>query len=163
MKPFLLSFERGYSLSVMELVLDYESVLEDAVKKLEYECLALEIERSIESGISVGVVEEKGFRETSVISGEPVLIIAAGEKPTGGYEIAVTSVLLTEARTIKVYATLHSPGRGEFVTQAFTYPRKAIKILGLVPGIYDLILELEVMKDEKVIDTEVFSSSLSVE
>ena len=47
----------------MELVLDYESVLEDAVKKLE-ECLALEIERSIESGISVGVVEEKGFRET---------------------------------------------------------------------------------------------------
>ncbi|PIJ62036.1 hypothetical protein Y696_14060 [Mesotoga sp. H07pep.5.4] len=163
MKPFLLSFERGYSLSVMELVLDYESVLEDAVKKLEYECLAVEIERSIEAGILIGVVEEKGFRETSVISGEPVLVIQAGEKPTGGYEIEVTSVLLIETRTIKVYATLHSPGSGEFVTQAFTYPRKAIKILGLVPGTYDLIVELEVMKDERVTDTEVFSSSLSVE
>ncbi|MBN2219680.1 MAG: protease complex subunit PrcB family protein [Kosmotogaceae bacterium] len=163
MKPFLLSFERGYSLSVMESVIDYESVLEDAMKKLEYECLAVEIERSIEAGILVGVVEEKGFRETSVISGEPVLVIQAGEKPTGGYEIEVTSVLLIETRIIEVYATLRSPSSGEFVTQAFTYPRKAFKIIGVVPGTYDLIITLEVMRDERVIDTEIFSSSLSVE
>ena len=45
-----------------------------------------------------------------------------GEKPTGGYAINIVSVV-GAGNTLKVFYSLRSPGPGDLVTQAFTYPR----------------------------------------
>lgn len=45
-----------------------------------------------------------------------------GKKPTGGYAISIVSVVRA-GNTLKVFYSLRSPGPGDLVTQAFTYPR----------------------------------------
>lgn len=50
-----------------------------------------------------------------------------GEKPTGGYAITITLVKL-EGNVLKVFYSLRSPGPGEMVTQAITYPRAVAQL-----------------------------------
>jgi len=161
--PFLLSFESGYSLAVMELRIDYRSQLEVKVKDLKYESVSLQTDRRSDPGLLLGEIREQGFVETRTISGEAILIIEAGEKPTGGYDIGIRSVSLLEDNTIEVTAELQLPGSGDFVTQAFTYPNKAIKIMDLQAGAYRLSVRLESLKDGELVETALFNTSFSVE
>jgi len=160
--PFLLSFESGYSLAVMELRIDYHSQLEVEVKDLKYESVSLQTDRRSFPGLLLGEIREQGFVETRAISGEAILIIEAGEKPTGGYNIEIRSVSLLEDNTIEVTAELQLPGSGDFVTQAFTYPNKAIKIMDLHAGAYRLSVRLESLKDGKLVETALFNSCFSI-
>lgn len=50
------------------------------------------------------------------------VLIAAGEKNTGGYSITVDSITEVTPGTAYVHATLNSPGKDAMVTQALTYP-----------------------------------------
>ncbi len=45
-----------------------------------------------------------------------------GEKPTGGYQIAIKEVVFKNGKTV-VYFSTRSPGPDEMVTQAITYPK----------------------------------------
>ena len=161
--PFLLSFESGYSLAVMELRIDYNRQLEVKVKELNFESVSLQTERRSDPGLLLGEIREQGFIETSTISGEAIVIIEAGEKPTGGYDIGIRSVRLIEDNTIEIIAELQLPGSSDFVTQAFTYPNEAIKIMDLRAGAYSLSVRLESLKDGELVETALFNSSFSVE
>ncbi|MGC9321203.1 MAG: protease complex subunit PrcB family protein, partial [Kosmotogaceae bacterium] len=156
-------FESGYSLAVMELRIDYHRQLEVEVKDLEYESVSLQTDRRSDPGLLLGEIREQGFVETRTISGEAVLVIEAGEKPTGGYDIGIRSVSLLEGNTIEVTVELQLPGSADFVTQAFTYPYKAIKIMDLQAGAYRLSVRLESLKDGELVETALFNSSFSVE
>jgi PrcB C-terminal len=55
-----------------------------------------------------------------------------GEKPTGGYSMAVESARL-EGNTATVRLSLKEPPRDAILTQAFTYPRAVAVVRGLDP------------------------------
>lgn len=55
-----------------------------------------------------------------------VAAVFAGEKPTGGYDINVSSVMDADVRTITV--TLAEPGGDCILTQAITTPYQIIKL-----------------------------------
>jgi len=147
----------------MELRIDYHGQLEVEVKEMNFESVFLQTDRRTDPGLLLGEIREQVFVETRTISGEAIVIIEAGEKPTGGYDIGIRSVRLIEDNTIEVIAELHMPGTGDFVTQAFTYPNKAIKIMDLHAGAYMLSVRLESLKDGELVETALFNSSFSVE
>ncbi len=55
------------------------------------------------------------------------ILIAAGEKPTGGYGVQIDSAQ-GNFEQIKVTTSLREPEKGETVTQAFTYPFVVLKV-----------------------------------
>lgn len=66
---------------------------------------------------------EIDFGKTSVI------VVFAGEKPTGGYKLEVRSVTRTsDGKTLIVDVLEKAPGKGAIVTQAFTSPYQAIGV-----------------------------------
>lgn len=70
---------------------------------------------------------EKGGT-TTIKEGDSVyLVIAAGEKPTGGYDVEVVSVGDSEGKVEVVYRVT-SPAADAMVTQALTYPVKVLKV-----------------------------------
>ncbi len=77
------------------------------------------------------------------------LLISAGEKPTGGYSLKINEVY-KKGREFIVKATLNSPSKSDFVTQAFTYPQKAIELGKYNTGQYEATLELTVIKDAEI-------------
>jgi hypothetical protein len=60
-----------------------------------------------------------------------VVAVFAGSKNTGGYSVTIDSVKI-DGRTATIYVTIHKPGPGMMVTQAFTYPF-AMKAVGKLP------------------------------
>ncbi|NLW28037.1 stalk domain-containing protein, partial [Acetivibrio saccincola] len=96
--------------------------------------------------------KEKGIY--SIADGEWMyVLVAAGEKNTGGYNVEVDSVVKTSSDTAYVYARLISPDMYSIVTMAFTYPNVLIKInkndIVLVEGeIVDNKYNKEPIKDE---------------
>ncbi|WP_341878011.1 stalk domain-containing protein [Defluviitalea saccharophila] len=70
--------------------------------------------------------DKEGFHFISDKQWQYVLI-AAGEKPTGGYSITVDSITEVTPGTAYVHATLHAPGRDVMVTQALTYPNAIVR------------------------------------
>lgn len=59
-----------------------------------------------------------------------VLFLLLPPRPTGGYGIEPNDVSV-EGRTVRIDATLHEPGQGDIVTQAFTAPYAVIEIEGV--------------------------------
>lgn len=55
------------------------------------------------------------------------VLIAAGEKPTGGYSIKIDSITEVKPKTAYIHATLNSPGKDVMVTQALTYPNAIVR------------------------------------
>ena len=162
MNPFILTFQRGYTLVVMGLEVDYDKNRGDDAIELGFEDVSVEVEWDSDVSILLGEVNEGLFTQVSAILEEPVLLIKGGERPTGGYNIVIDGVYLHEDRTIEVAAKLQTPGSGDFVTQAFTYPHKAIRILGLHSGNYDVSVRMEVLKDGEVIDIYEYSSCFTL-
>lgn len=56
-----------------------------------------------------------------------VVVVALGERRTGGYNVLVSSAWETEGR-VTVEARTRMPGTACFVTQAFTYPLDAVRV-----------------------------------
>ncbi len=50
--------------------------------------------------------------------GRPVILLAAGERPTGGYRVTVS----VSPDHSTVYYSVQAPGRDDFVIQVITYP-----------------------------------------
>lgn len=50
------------------------------------------------------------------------VLVAAGEKPTGGYDLQIYSIIEISPGTAYVSASLKSPSKDDIVTQALTYP-----------------------------------------
>lgn len=64
----------------------------------------------------------------SLIDGNYIyVLVAAGEKPTGGYSIEIDSITEVTQGTAYIHATLNSPGEGSIVTQVLTYPSAMVK------------------------------------
>lgn len=87
----------------------------DALTRAEFSALLLSLKKVMNRGeVQDGVtwkISEDGKRIT----------LYWGEKPTGGYAIHIES-LHVEGGVLKVVYRLRSPGPGEAVTQAITYP-----------------------------------------
>jgi hypothetical protein len=56
-----------------------------------------------------------------------VVVIFAGEKPTGGYSIEVKSLELKDKKLV-VHWKLKAPGPDDIVTQAITYPELVLLV-----------------------------------
>lgn len=64
----------------------------------------------------------------SLIDGDYIyVLVAAGEKPTGGYSLDVDSITEVTPGTAYIHATLNTPAEGSMVTQALTYPTFMVK------------------------------------
>lgn len=72
-----------------------------------------------------------------------------GEKPTGGYAVHIRSIM-PEGGTLKVFYSLRSPGPGEVVTQALTYPWATAE-LPADTGAFDEVLLVRWTDPQKVI------------
>jgi len=67
---------------------------------------------------------------------EVALVVDMGEQRTGGYSVRVASVEMVAPDHIHLKLDVTRPGRGAFVTQAFTHPYSVARIprAGLRPG-----------------------------
>lgn len=64
----------------------------------------------------------------SLVDGEWMyVLVAAGEKPTGGYGLTIDSITEVTKGTAYIHATLISPEEGSMVIQALTYPTVIVK------------------------------------
>lgn len=76
---------------------------------------------------------EKSFKEKVSHStnhkGYKYLLISAGEKPTGGYEIELVKAVKEQSGYI-FHAILKTPQPGQQVTQALTYPHILLRVKG---------------------------------
>jgi hypothetical protein len=63
---------------------------------------------------------------------QTIVVLMAGQKPTGGYSVEITEVLSKDGKTI-VKWKLNSPGADDIVTQAITYPG-AVALITKTPG-----------------------------
>lgn len=64
----------------------------------------------------------------SLIDGDYIyVLVAAGEKPTGGYSLEVDSITEVTSGIAYIHATLNLPVEGSVVTQTLTYPNVMVK------------------------------------
>jgi hypothetical protein len=64
----------------------------------------------------------------SLVDGEWMYVLAAaGEKPTGGYDLTIDSITEVTKGTAYIHVTLTSPEEGSMVTQGLTYPTVFVK------------------------------------
>lgn len=55
------------------------------------------------------------------------LIVSAGQRPTGGYQVKITDIV-RKGETVHIYAEEIAPAEGSTVTQAITYPAAVVSI-----------------------------------
>lgn len=91
----------------------------------------------IEAGVTPG---EALLQYELPRDGRVRLTVRLGERPTGGYRIAVTSVTRSGPR-LNVHCESHAPDTGAIVTQVLTSPAQTVSIdEALVRGIRDAVL-----------------------
>lgn len=56
--------------------------------------------------------------------------IGAGKKNTGGYSVKIKSVKIDSSNNVTIKAITSKPGKGEYVTQAITYPCASLNFIG---------------------------------
>lgn len=71
-------------------------------------------------------MQEEGIHRLNK-GGHTFILVSAGEKPTGGYELTITSVTAGED-VLKVGANLTSPPADAMVITVITYPSALIRI-----------------------------------
>ena len=91
-------------------VLDYQEIMDNELLKNFYE----------NNYMTKGIY--------SLADGEWMyVLIAAGEKPTGGYDLTIDSITEVTKGTAYIHATLTSPEEGSMVTQVLTYPALIVR------------------------------------
>ncbi len=73
------------------------------------------------------VKHKKGYMLVTEDEEHAYLFIGSGEKPTGGYDIRIKSVMKAEDDTLISVKEI-SPGKDDMVTEALTYPYIIVKI-----------------------------------
>ncbi|HEY8541897.1 MAG TPA: protease complex subunit PrcB family protein [Pseudothermotoga sp.] len=93
--------------------------------------------------VSLDVLNSQMVSAQTFKVGEKIsIMISAGMKNTGGYEVVVDSVDLVD-KTIQIKAHVQSPSPSTPVTQAITYPAVIVEINEpLQPGSYNIICAL---------------------
>jgi len=96
---------------------------------------------------------ESGYKDisegTAVSKNDEILLqIVAGTFPTGGYRIELDDPDIVYPVTgkrgkITITGKFHKPGKGDYVTQAFTTPSETVQIGKLPGGEYDIIAVIE--------------------
>ncbi len=162
LKPLLVSYPSGYSLKVMGIEAKISTDGGEEVIEVNYLLVDLVAKDRLSAGIEIGLEKEGEFVRTPLTGREPVIIIKAGSKPTGGYQLSILNVKLSGDQ-IQVQAKLKSPDKDDFVTQAFTYPSIAIKLLDLTAGEYKILVNMDVEADSSKVKTEQFSGTLYVD
>ncbi len=61
------------------------------------------------------------------VTNESLIVLFAGEKPTGGYEVVPNAAFL-DGDVLVIDADVHGPAKGDMVTQALTYPFAAVAV-----------------------------------
>jgi hypothetical protein len=133
-------------------VLGIEVEIFDVVKvKLPFKTVKLSVQNIREPGIFPAHFLENELSLTNEIKKDEdvYLVVSAGEMPTGGYSLKIESVERYENKVV-VTATLKAPPKGAFTTQVLTYPTQIIKLSGIAPGYYKMILRLKTIKDGDV-------------
>jgi len=69
-----------------------------------------------------------GGLDTLTVDGYTYLLVALGERPTGGYAVEIERVAEPYPGGCRVWYRTRSPKPGEFVTQAFTYPYALVRV-----------------------------------
>ena len=91
-------------------VLDYQEIMDNELLKNFYE----------NNYMTKGIY--------SLADGEWMyVLIAAGEKPTGGYDLTIDSITEVTKGNAYIHATLTSPEEGSMVTQVLTYPALIVR------------------------------------
>ena len=91
-------------------VLDYQAIIDNELLKNFYE----------NNYMTKGIY--------SLVDGEWMyVLVAAGEKPTGGYSVTIDSITEVSRGTAYIHATLTSPEEGSMVIQVLTYPALMVK------------------------------------
>ncbi|NLZ81482.1 MAG: protease complex subunit PrcB family protein [Clostridiales bacterium] len=104
------------------LLISCQIVNQDDEKLADLEFYVVE-EREIPEGLKTKIAENKTSEfKITYKDGEYLYIaIGYGERPTGGYSIAVNELYLGE-NFIHITTTLIGPSKDETVTQVLTYP-----------------------------------------
>lgn len=76
--------------------------------------------------------EKRGYKAFEQKDGEVIVLIALGERNTGGYEINVKSVEDIEGKTSILVEEVKPSG--DMVTQVITYPRVFVEMTGIAPN-----------------------------
>lgn len=99
------------------------------ITEIEYEIIS---QSDIKENSMLNSWYQENFRTKGVhhkIDGEYVyILVAGGERPTGGYSANISLITLLGQETVFVYGTIEAPGEDMMVTQAITYPNKLIRI-----------------------------------
>jgi hypothetical protein len=161
LKPLLVSYPSGYSLKVMGIEAMISADGGEDMTVMNYLLVDLVAKDRLSAGIEIGLEKEGKFVETPLTGIEPVVIIKAGSKPTGGYQLSIQNVKLSGDQ-IQVQAKLKSPGKNDYVTQAFTYPFIAFRLLDLSVGEYKILINMDVEVDSSIVKTEQFSGTFYV-
>ena len=66
--------------------------------------------------------KSRGYYVEQRADGKTVVTISSGEKPTGGYDIEVTSVNIDNSDDVSISVTESNPPSNMFTTQSLTYP-----------------------------------------
>lgn len=77
-------------------------------------------------GEALNQMREQPGNRALVVDGVTYVLITAGEKPTGGYQVQISDVNEVGGRIV-VNWRLSSPAPGTMTTQALTYPYSIIK------------------------------------
>lgn len=123
-------------------------------ERIEYEIVS---QSEISENEALSKWHQNNYKEKGIYSltdGEwQYVLVAAGEKNTGGYSVEIDSVVKISSDTAYVYARLVTPGKDSIVTMAITYPNVLIKFnkndIVMVEGeISDEIYKKEPIEDE---------------
>lgn len=68
-------------------------------------------------------------------NGKTYVIISAGQRPTGGYQVDLTSITKDKNGKWTIHASVKKPGPGTMVTQVLTYPSMVISLPGQVTNV----------------------------
>lgn len=103
--------------------------------------LPKEIEDWVNSSLAMNLGQSKVYEEDMYI------LVTYGEKPTGGYNVGITDINITD-ESVEVSVNFKAPKEGDIVTQAITYPYD-LEVIEKV----DLPLSFNVSGDEDYLMT----------
>lgn len=165
LSPFLIVFPAGYRLKIMGVTIEYEvnsGITEESMNELDFQYLNVSPVNRNTFGVEMGQLKAGSFKESPFLTENPVIIVKAGARPTGGYVLSLEEAILRKGE-VYLKVKLVKPGKSDFVTQAFTYPHLAMQLSEVEPGFYTLNLEMIVVVDGEVVETVKFSDQFFVE
>lgn len=132
-------------LLVVAAIIGYKIFKGDA--NVEYKLLT---EAEIPQQLTQDIIPEYKQLERALacVYGDKIyVLVTRGEKPTGGYDIAIDHMKLVEKDGVKkmiVYTIFKDPQPGVILTQALTYPYQvALTELGMLPDEIELKVNYE--------------------